>query len=101
MPVLMVRYEVKEDAVADVETGIQKLFSAIDDERPTGLRYAFCKLADGVTFMGLVQFDDGANNPLLGIAAATEFRENLRNWVVGDPPAPEPMDVVGSYELFA
>jgi hypothetical protein len=55
MPVLMVRYEVKEDAAADVEAGIQKLFAAIDAEQPSGLRYAFCKLPDGVTFIGLVQ----------------------------------------------
>jgi hypothetical protein len=100
MTVLMVRYKVKGDAVTEVETGIRRLFSVIDEERPEGLRYAFCKLSDGVTFVGVVQLEDGANNPLVGIAAATEFRDNLKGWVVGEPPVPEPLEVVGSYGLF-
>jgi hypothetical protein len=98
--VLMVHYRVKEEAVPEVETAIRKLFSVIEAEQPKGLRYAMCKLPDGVTFVGVVQLDNGADNPLLGIAAATEFRANLENWVVGDPPAPQPLRVVGSYELF-
>jgi hypothetical protein len=100
MTVLITSYKVKEDAVAEVESGIERMFSAIDDQRPTGLRYAMCKLPDGVTFVGVVQLDDGAQNPLLGIGEAAEFREKLGNWVVGEPPAPEPLEVVGSYGLF-
>jgi hypothetical protein len=100
MTVLMVRFTVKGDAVAAVEAAIHRLFSSIDAEQPKGLRYAFGKLPDGVTFVGVVQLEDGANNPLLGITAATEFRENLKDWVVGEPPAPEPLEVVGSYGLF-
>jgi hypothetical protein len=98
--VLMVQYRVKEEAVPAVETSIHELFSVIDAAQPKGLRYAMCKLPDGVTFLGVVQFDDGADNPLLGIAAATEFRANLKQWVVGDPPAPQPLQIVGSYGLF-
>jgi hypothetical protein len=100
MSVLFTSYEVKEDAVAEVEAAIETMFSAIDGERPAGLRYAMCRLPDGVTFVGVVQLEDGAQNPLLGIAAAAEFRAKLGDWVVGEPPAPEPLEVVGSYELF-
>jgi hypothetical protein len=96
----MVHYRVKEEAVPEVETAIRGLFSVIEAERPKGLQYAMCKLPDGVTFVGVVQLDNGADNPLLGIPAASEFRANLENWVVGDPPAPQPLHVVGSYELF-
>jgi hypothetical protein len=43
---------------------------------------------------------DGTDNPLPGIAAGKEFQHNLKSWVVGEPPTPQPVKVVGSYHLF-
>lgn len=100
MTVLMVRYEVEKESVADVEAGIETMMAAIDQARPAGIRYALCKLPDGVTFVGVLALDDGVDNPLPGIAAARRFQEDLRSWVVGAPPTPEPLDVIGAYQLF-
>jgi len=98
--VLMVRYKVQEESVAEVEAAIQKMITAIEQEQPIGVRYALCKLPDGVTFVGVLELEDGVDNPLPGITAAREFQGNLENWVVGQPPAPQELEVVGSYKLF-
>jgi hypothetical protein len=97
MTVLMVRYQVRDDSVADVEACVEEMMAAIAHERPQGLRYALGKLPDGVTFVGVVELDDGVENPLPGIPAAREFQAKLADWVVGEPPVPAPLDVVGSY----
>lgn len=100
MTVLMVRYQVREEDVADVEAAIRLAIAAVERERPAGVRYAMGKLADGVTFVGLLEFPDGTGNPLLAIPEARDLQQKLPSWVVGEPPAPQPLHVVGSYELF-
>ena len=100
MTVLMVRYEVDEEHVADVEAAIAATMAAIEHERPAGMRYALGKLPDGVTFVGVLALDDGVDNPLPGIPAARRLQQDLARWVVGPRPVPEPLDVVGAYRLF-
>jgi hypothetical protein len=101
MTVLMVRYQVREESVAEVEARIEKAMVAIEAERPAGIRYAMGKLPDGVTFVGVLEIEDGVDNPLPGIPAAREFQQSLPGLVVGETPVPEPVQVVGSYRLFA
>jgi hypothetical protein len=97
----MIRPKFKREHVADVETAVAKMFAAIKQERPKGIRYAFSKLADGVTFLGLVELENPNENPLLSIPACREFQENMRKWVAEPlPPAPERLEVTGSYNLF-
>jgi hypothetical protein len=50
----------------------------------------------GETFLALLELEEGVDNPLPGIAAAEEFQENLRNWVV-EPPIWEELEVGGWY----
>ncbi|MEU7897464.1 hypothetical protein AB0B45_31965 [Nonomuraea sp. NPDC049152] len=102
MSLFVVRSRVREESVPAVEAGIDKMISAITHEAPEGVRYAYCKLPDGVTFLALLELAEGAENPLPGIAACREFQENLRNHWIDQPqaPAPEPLEVVGSYGLF-
>ena len=99
MKVLMVRSKVKPEHVAEVEAAVEKVFSAISQAQPKGVRYASSKLPDGVTFVALLELDTGVDNPLPGLPAFREFQENLKNWVA-EPPVPEQMEVVGSYRLF-
>jgi hypothetical protein len=97
----MVRYQVRDESVAEVEAGIEKAMAAIEAERPAGVRYAMGKLPDGVTFVGVLELEDRVENPLPGIAAARELQQSLPGLVVGEPPMPQPVQVVGSYRLFA
>jgi hypothetical protein len=99
--VLMVRYQVREESVADVEAAIEKAFAAIEAEQPAGIRYAMGTLPDGVTFVGVLELEDGVDNPLPGIPAARALQQSLPGLVVGEPPVPQPVQVLGSYRLFA
>ncbi len=99
MTVLMVRYQVRDEHVQDVERGARGMISALARQQLDGVRYALCKLADGTTFVGVLEFEDGNDNPLPGIPEAREFQENLKRWVVGGY-APEPVALVGSYRFF-
>src|SRR5688500_5874765 len=101
MTVLVVRYEVKEEHVAEAEAAIGEVFAAVGREKPAGVRYSIGKLPDGVTFVGVLELADGADNPLPALPAARELQRRLPGWVVGGtPPAPQPLQLVGSYELF-
>ena len=99
MTIMMIRATVKAESVPEVEAGAREMFSAIAEAQPTGVRYASCKLPDGVTFVAILEIDDGVDNPLPAIPAFREFQENLKNWIA-EPPTPEPLEVVGTYRLF-
>ena len=100
MTVLMVQYEVAQEHVADVEAEIGAVIAALDEAQPAGVRYALGRLPDGVTFVGLLELADGVENPLPGLPAARAFQQRLAGRVVGDPPVPRPLDVVGDHRLF-
>jgi hypothetical protein len=104
MPVMLLRAKVKAENVADVEAAVTTMFSAIHQAEPKGVRYASCKVAngavvDGATFVILLELEDGAENPLAAVPAFREFQQGLANWLA-EPPLPEQLTVVGSYNLF-
>jgi hypothetical protein len=98
MKVLMVRSKIKAESVAEVETAIEKVFSAIKQAQPAGVRYASSRLADGVTFVILLELE-GEDNPLAALPAFVEFQEDLKKWIA-EPPTVEQLTVIGSYRLF-
>ena len=59
MTVQMVEAKIKRESVTDVEAAAKKMFAAIAEAQPEGIRYASCLLPDGETFVALVQVDDG------------------------------------------
>jgi hypothetical protein len=96
MRIITLRSKVKKESVKQVEGAIEKMITVIKQTSPAGIRFTSCKLPDGETFLALLELEEGVDNPLPGIAAAEEFRENLKNWVV-EPPIREELEVVGSY----
>ena len=99
MSVMMIRARVKDESVVDVEAEVGKMFSAIEKAEPQGVRYASCRLADGSTFVILLELEDGTENPLPAVPEFRQFQESLRGWI-SEPPVPEQLTVVGSYRLF-
>jgi hypothetical protein len=97
MGMLTARFKLKKESVADFEVTRDKILSALAQDQPKGIRYTWCKLSDGVTFLGLLELDDGVRNPLPDIPAGKEFLENIKHWVV-EPPIREELSIVGSYE---
>lgn len=99
MSVTIIRAKVKEEHVDEAEAATQKMFAAVSQAQPEGVRYASLKLPDGVTFVALVEVAEGVENPLPAIPEWREFGENLNAWRVEDPSV-EQAEVVGSYRLF-
>ena len=100
MNVLTVRAKLKEEHVADAEAAVKRMFAAIERERLEGIRYASVKLADGVTFLALLEIEDGVDNPLPGLPEAQEFYASLPDWYAESPEV-GPGTVVGSYRFFS
>jgi hypothetical protein len=103
MNVLMVRSKIKEENVADAQAATQKVFQAIEQAQPAGVRYAAGWLSDGVTIVALLEVENSDDprhdNPLLALPAYAELRESLTQWYA-EPSAVEQMTLAGSYRLF-
>jgi len=67
--------------------------------QPEGIRYAWCLLPDGETFVALVQVDDGVENPIPGLPEFRDLQEGLERWLA-EPANAQPLTVIGSYRLF-
>ncbi|MFD5628766.1 hypothetical protein [Streptomyces sp. NPDC127072] len=96
MTVLLVRSTVRPEFVADLEASRAKMFTAIERERPVGVRYASYRLADGVTYVAELEIAEGVENPLPGIEEFREFQAGLKEWLAG-PPSVERFEVRASY----
>jgi hypothetical protein len=97
--VQMIRFTTSEAHVPEVEESIRAMIAAIEAARPAGTRYAATKLADGRTFLLVLELADGVENPLPAISEARAFQQRMADWAT-EPPAPQPVTVVGSYGLF-
>ncbi len=100
MSVITVRATLKEEHVADAEAAVKRMFAAIEREQLEGIRYASIKLQDGVTFLALLELEDGVENPLPGLPEAQEFYARLPEWYA-EPPEVGPGTPIGTYRFFS
>jgi hypothetical protein len=98
MSVTMIRVKVKRESVTEVEEAARTMFATIDAAEPKGVSYASTELPDGVTFVAFLALD-GEDDPLAAIPEFWQFQQRLPGWLDG-APTPEPLTVVGSYNLF-
>lgn len=99
MSVQMAKAKVKPESVSDIEAATKNLFAAINATHPKGIRYASLLLADGETFVAVVEIDDGVENPIPGFPEFGELQE-LVDGARAEPSTFEQWSVVGSYRLF-
>jgi len=99
MPILIVRSRINAEHTAELENGVKKVFAALEQHQPAGIRYTSCRLADGVTYVAILALDEGVENPLPALAEFREFQEGLKSWVA-ETPGTDQMTVVGSYRFF-
>jgi hypothetical protein len=99
MKVLLVRAKVKDAHVTEIEAAGERLFAALQQAQPQGVRYTTCRLPDGVTYVSLLAIDDGVDNPLATYPEARAFQEGLKQWLA-EPPTSEQLTVFGSYRFF-
>jgi hypothetical protein len=95
----MVRFRAADHATPQIDRAIAELIDALERERPEGVRYAATRLADGVTYLLLLELADGVDNPLPSIPEAVAFQQLMRE-TASEPIAPEPLTVAGSYRLL-
>lgn len=98
MALQVARAIVKPGHAADVEAAVTKVFAALGELQPDGLRYASLRVADD-SFLILLEVADGTENPLPSIPAFQEFQAGLRDWLSG-PATIETASVVGNYRVF-
>jgi len=99
MTTMMLRSTMHEENAADVQAALEKVFQALEQEQPAGVRYTSIRLGDDVTFVALLELENVEDNPMAALPAYAELLENLKQWQVG-PPTVEQVTAIGSYRLF-
>jgi hypothetical protein len=96
MRVLMAQFKIKEEVLQQFEAAREKILSALSHQRLKGVRYTWCALPDGTSFIGWLELDEGTENPLLNMEAGQEFMKNIQSWVA-EPPMRQELRVIGYY----
>lgn len=99
MRVVMVRYTVKPDRVAENEELVRAVYEELAGSAPEGFRYATFKLEDGRSFMHLAAVAEETDNPLPGVSAFQEFQREIGDRCES-PPVVSTLGEVGSYRLL-
>jgi hypothetical protein len=97
---ITIQAQMKEEHAAETEAVVQRVIAALERDQPAGVRYASLRLADGVTYLALVELEDADDNPLLSLPEYQELVAKLPEWHAA-PPQAGPATVVGSYRLLA
>lgn len=99
MHVMMFRATAKPEHTGDLEAAVKTMFAAISRQQPKGVKYASSRLADSTTYIILLALENPADNPLPAIPEFGAFQASTRDWLA-EPTIPEPLTVIGSYDLF-
>ncbi len=99
MRVVMVRYKVKPERVAENEELVRAVYEELAASAPEGFRYATFKLEDGRGFMHLAAVADDTDNPLSRVAAFAEFQREIEDRCESRPVV-STLGEVGSYRLL-
>jgi hypothetical protein len=97
MSTLLIRYDIPEDGVEELVKAVEAGFAAVNEVAPDGIRWTYWRRADSTEFVALVELDEGVENPLFAIDAAKELQSVIAKWVDGDPPRPQPLQLLGAY----
>ncbi|MEU4390447.1 hypothetical protein [Kribbella sp. NPDC023855] len=87
----VIRYRTKPEAADENQRLIEKVFAELATEAPAGLTYSSFRLADGVTFVHVVDGDG-----LTELAAFQEFQRTFGDRVAEGPDREE-STLIGSY----
>ena len=96
MRVIMAQFIIKPEALNNFETARDKILAELSLERPKGVRYTWCAVPGSTRFIGWLELDDGAENPLPDMPSGKDFMQNLPSWVAA-PPQRQELHLVGSY----
>ncbi|MEO3810932.1 MFS transporter [Sphaerisporangium sp. B11E5] len=95
----IIRYTTKPDAADENQRVVEKVFAELAEKAPAGLRYATFRLADGVTFVHIVQKEEG-DDTLTELAAFKEFGDGFKDRAASGPER-QGATLVGSYNFMS
>jgi hypothetical protein len=89
----VITYQTKPEAADENQALIEKVFAQLHDERLPDVRYQTFRLADGVSFIHVVQGDSTA---LTNLSAFAAFQEGIADRLVAPPQRTEATPI-GAY----
>ena len=95
MPKVMIRYRVKPDQVDLNRKLLKEFFAELEALHPDGLRYAVFQMEDGVSFVHMVETDQGPG-PLPYLPAFQRYRRSVEQRC-DEGPVMTYLDEVGSF----
>jgi hypothetical protein len=93
----MVTYKVRPEAAAVNEELIRGVFGELAQAEPQNVRYTAFVLGDGVTFVHIVEIEDG-ENPIPQLGSFKRYTEAVLERCEDQPVVTEPR-VVGTYRF--
>ncbi|MEU5779473.1 hypothetical protein [Micromonospora lupini] len=91
MSATVIRYQTKPEAADENQRLIENVFAELAATAPPGLRYSAFRLADGVTFVHVVDGDG-----LTELTAFKEFQRTIGDRLAGGPTR-DGATTIGSY----
>ena len=100
MSKVIVKYRVKQEKAQENIDYINRIFEALKQVSPEGIRYASFVLEDGVSFVHIafIETADG-ENPLAFLPEFQAFVQDIAARC-DEPPQPLVADLIGSYRAF-
>ncbi|MBU8899588.1 hypothetical protein KRR26_28660 [Corallococcus sp. M34] len=99
MPTMMLQYKATEAAVPEVISAVEATFAALEQRKPKGLvRFTYYRKPGTAEFVGVLELEEGVENPLLGIEAARALVATVTRVAVGAAPMPVPLELVAMHD---
>jgi hypothetical protein len=99
MSLQIVQFTATSEHATDVETGIAKLFEAVEAAAPQQVQYLAARTAGNADFILLLHLAANRPNPLPEITEGAAFRTALPGWTK-TAPIPQEMTVLGNYRML-
>ncbi|MBV9120410.1 MAG: hypothetical protein JOZ39_06855 [Chloroflexi bacterium] len=97
MKTIVVRYQVKPDHAPENQRYVGQVMAELAGVRPEGVDYRVYQLDDGVSFMHVATYADGADSSAItSLASFQEFQKTLPQRVAA-PPSGQDATLVGSF----
>jgi hypothetical protein len=100
MSIQMVHFAVKSDYIIRFETAIEKLVKSLEKLRPAGVNYTVYHTPNNSKFVGVLQLEDGVENPLPTLPEGKLFRAESQNWVEA-PPVIKTLTVLAEFRSLS
>lgn len=90
MTTLLLRYHVAQKDAQTLVRAVEAGFASLEKQSPAGIRFSYYRVGETAEFVGLVELDDGIENPLPKLEAMRTLKAAVDGVALGSPPVPDP-----------